>query len=84
MIKKSFETATRENKTLLLKADLIVVGGGLAGVCTAVVAAREGVKVILVQDRPVLGGNASREVRLWALGATSSMGNNNRWSSEGG
>ncbi len=84
MIKKSFETATRENQTLLLKADLVVVGGGLAGVCTAVVAAREGVKVILVQDRPVLGGNASSEVRLWALGATSSMGNNNRWSREGG
>ena len=67
MIKESFEKEIRENKLLSLKADLIVVGGGLAGVCTAVVAAREGVKVILVQDRPVLGGNASSEVRLWAL-----------------
>ncbi|WP_190809448.1 FAD-dependent oxidoreductase [Flagellimonas sp. S3867] len=83
MIKKGFEPI-RENKLLRLKADLVVVGGGLAGVCTAVVAAREGVKVILVQDRPVLGGNASSEVRLWALGATSSMGNNNRWAREGG
>ncbi|MDE5661729.1 MAG: FAD-dependent oxidoreductase, partial [Muribaculaceae bacterium] len=50
----------------------------------AMTAARQGTKVILVQDRPVLGGNASSEVRLWALGATSHMGNNNRWSREGG
>jgi hypothetical protein len=41
-------------------------------------------RVILVQDRPVLGGNASSEVRLWVLGATSHMGNNNRWAREGG
>lgn len=64
--------------------DYIVVGGGLTGVCSAIAAARQGVKVALVQDRPVLGGNASSEVRLWALGATSHMGNNNRWSREGG
>ncbi len=82
MIKENFEKTARENKLLSLKAELIVVGGGLAGVCAAIVAAREGVKVILVQDRPILGGNASSEVRLWALGATSSMGNNNRWSRE--
>lgn len=50
----------------------------------AITAAREGVKVVLVQDRPVLGGNASSEVRLWILGATSHMGNNNRWAREGG
>lgn len=67
-----------------LSADYIITGGGLTGVCSAITAAREGVKVILVQDRPVLGGNASSEVRLWALGATSHMGNNNRWAREGG
>lgn len=83
MIKKNYEK-TRANKLLELQADFVVVGGGLAGVCAAIVAARENMKVILVQDRPVLGGNASSEVRLWALGATSSMGNNNRWSREGG
>lgn len=65
-------------------ADLVVVGGGLAGTCTAIAAARAGIKVVLVQDRPVLGGNASSEVRLWVLGATSHMGNNNRWAREGG
>ncbi len=37
-----------------------------------------------MQDRPVLGGNSSSEVRLWVLGATSHMGNNNRWAREGG
>jgi FAD dependent oxidoreductase len=65
-------------------ADVVVVGGGLAGVSCAVTAARQGLRVALVQDRPVLGGNASSEVRLWVLGATSHMGNNNRWAREGG
>lgn len=74
----------RELKNIKMTADLTVVGGGLAGVCTAIAAAREGLKVILVQDRPVLGGNASSEVRLWGLGATSHLGNNNRWAREGG
>ncbi len=64
--------------------DLIVVGGGLTGVCCSLAAARQGLKVALIQNRPVLGGNASSEVRVWALGATSHMGNNNRWSREGG
>ncbi|WP_207515629.1 FAD-dependent oxidoreductase [Longitalea luteola] len=70
------------NKTI--QADLVITGGGLSGVCCAITAAREGCSVILVQDRPVLGGNASSEVRLWILGATSHMGNNNRWAREGG
>jgi len=67
-----------------LECDLAVIGGGLAGVCAGVTAARAGSRVVLVQDRPVLGGNASSEVRLWILGATSHMGNNNRWAREGG
>src|SRR6476469_3536057 len=67
-----------------LAADVVVVGGGLAGVCCAITAARAGARIVLIQDRPVLGGNASSEVRLWILGATSHMGNNNRWSREGG
>lgn len=67
-----------------LRCGLAVIGGGLSGLCCAITAAREGVSVVLVQDRPVLGGNASSEVRLWVLGATSHMGNNNRWAREGG
>mgnify|MGYP003632846174 FL=1 len=74
----------RSSTVETVKSDLVVVGGGIAGVCCAISAARAGVKVTLVQDRPVLGGNASSEVRLWVLGATSHMGNNNRWSREGG
>ncbi len=84
MISKDFDLSVRPNVSKELEADLVIVGGGVAGVCCAVTAAREGIKVALVQDRPVLGGNASSEVRLWILGATSHMGNNNRWAREGG
>ena len=77
-------SAVRPLRQIDVNADLVIVGGGLSGVCCAITAARQGVQVILVQDRPVLGGNASSEVRLWVLGATSHMGNNNRWAREGG
>lgn len=55
--------------------DLCVVGGGLAGMCAAIAAARGGSTVALIQDRPVLGGNASSEIRMWVCG---SDGHNNR------
>lgn len=83
MIKKDKEQG-RANNLVTLQGDLVITGGGMAGSCAAITAARAGIKVILVQDRPVLGGNASSEVRLWILGATSHMGNNNRWAREGG
>ncbi|MBC7891206.1 MAG: FAD-dependent oxidoreductase, partial [Sphingobacteriaceae bacterium] len=76
--------AQREPKTVRYDTDLVVVGGGLSGTCCAITAARAGIRVVLVTDRPVLGGNSSSEVRLWVLGATSHMGNNNRWAREGG
>lgn len=44
--------------------DLVVAGGGVAGMCAAVAAARQGLKVALIHDRPVLGGNNSAEVRV--------------------
>jgi len=50
--------------------DLVVVGGGVAGTAAAVSAARQGLAVALVQDRPVLGGNGSSEVRVWPEGHT--------------
>lgn len=50
--------------------DLIVAGGGLAGTCAAIAAARQGIQVALIQDRPVLGGNGSSEVRVWPEGHT--------------
>ena len=83
MIKEA-GTSQRSMNTVTLSAGFVVAGGGLSGVCCAITAARSGLKVILVQDRPVLGGNSSSEVRLWVLGATSHMGNNNRWAREGG
>jgi hypothetical protein len=83
MIKEDF-SLKRDLRTESFETDLAIIGGGLSGVCTAITAARKGVKVVLIQDRPVLGGNSSSEVRLWILGATSHMGNNNRWSREGG
>ncbi len=50
------------------KYDLVVVGGGIAGCCAAVSAARLGCKVALIQNRPVLGGNNSSEVRVGLSG----------------
>ncbi|NED94491.1 FAD-dependent oxidoreductase [Phytoactinopolyspora alkaliphila] len=53
-----------------VQTDLTVVGGGLAGVCAAIAAARLGRTVALITNRPVLGGNSSSEVRVWVCGAT--------------
>ncbi|MCB1206076.1 MAG: FAD-dependent oxidoreductase [Verrucomicrobiae bacterium] len=52
-----------------LRCDVLVAGGGAAGVPCALAAARNGARVILCQDRPVLGGNASSEVRMHVVGA---------------
>lgn len=56
-------------KTKRLQTDVVVVGGGMAGVCAAIAAARCGVQVVLIHDRPVLGGNSSSEVRMHICGA---------------
>ncbi len=52
-----------------LEVDVCVVGGGMAGLCAAIAAARHGAKTALIHDRPVLGGNASSEIRMWICGA---------------
>ena len=62
-------------QTIEHDVDLCVVGGGLAGMCAAIAAARGGSRVALVHDRPVLGGNASSEIRMWICGA---QGDNDR------
>lgn len=49
--------------------DVCVIGGGMAGLCAALASARNGAKTALVHDRPVLGGNASSEIRMWICGA---------------
>jgi hypothetical protein len=57
-----------------LDCDVLVAGGGVAGVCCALAAARLGTRVVLLQDRPVLGGNASSEIRMHIVGATGLSG----------
>ncbi|MDX1982751.1 MAG: FAD-dependent oxidoreductase [Bryobacteraceae bacterium] len=63
-------TPNEPNMTLVdLETDVLVAGGGLAGVLAAVSAARHGAKVVLVQDRSRLGGNSSSEVKMHVVGA---------------
>jgi len=59
---KRFETITHE-------VDFCLVGGGMAGLCAALAASRHGARVLLMQDRPMPGGNASSEIRMWICGA---------------
>lgn len=56
-------------KNMEHKVDFCVVGGGMAGVCAALAAARNGIKTSIVHDRPVFGGNASSEIRMHVCGA---------------
>ena len=64
-----------------MRTQLAVIGGGPAGVCAAIAAARHGIQTMLVTDRPVLGGNSSSEIRVWTRGAT---GAGNLWAEEMG
>ncbi len=54
----------------IIDTDIVVAGGGMAGVCAALAAARNGFKVVLIQNRSRLGGNASSEIRMHICGAT--------------
>ena len=49
--------------------EVVVVGGGMAGVCAAIASARKGVKTAIVQNRSMFGGNASSEIRMHIVGA---------------
>ena len=62
--KKSEPSSPEETQTF----DLVVTGGGIAGCAAAIAAAEQGLKVALIHDRPVLGGNASSEIRVHTLG----------------
>lgn len=62
-------------QTIFHKTELCIIGGGIAGLCAAVAAARHGTKVVLMHERPMLGGNASSEIRMWICGA---HGKNNK------
>ena len=56
-------------ENILHNVDLCVIGAGPAGLCCAISAARHGTKVALMNDRSVVGGNASSEIRMWIRGA---------------
>ena len=56
-------------KNIVHNVDVCVIGGGIGGMFTAISSARQGAKVLLMHDRPVLGGNASSEIRMWISGA---------------
>lgn len=64
-----FESGSRLTRSNKIEADVVIVGGGMAGVSAALAALNHGASVVLVHDRPVLGGNASSEIRLHILGA---------------
>lgn len=68
---RKFASAEPHMTMVDLSCDLFVAGGGLAGVCAAISAARHGAKVVLVQDRSRLGGNSSSEVKMHVVGANS-------------
>lgn len=65
-------TFPRATRTKIRQAayDTVVVGGGMNGLCAAIASARHGARTALIQDRPVLGGNASSEIRMHICGAS--------------
>lgn len=69
-----FASAEPHLRQVNLEADVLVAGGGLAGVCAAIAAARHGARVVLVQDRSRLGGNSSSEVKMHVVGANCHTG----------
>lgn len=66
----SLKTDTNPYKKKSYECDVLVAGGGMAGLCAAIAAARNGSKVVLIQDRSRLGGNASSEIRMHISGAS--------------
>ena len=68
----------------LMKSDVTVIGGGIAGICAAIAAARQGLHVSLINDRPVLGGNASSEVRVHINGSAYLGNSPSYYAREGG
>lgn len=66
-----------QNPPIKLHYDVVVVGGGMSGVCAAIASARQGAKTALIQDRSVYGGNASSETRMHISGASCHWGKKN-------
>lgn len=78
-IEESRKYMSKRIKKKELDYDFAVVGGGMTGICAAIAAARHGARTVLIQDRPVLGGNASSEIRMHICGASA---NRVKWDAE--
>ena len=63
-----------KEKLCIAHYDVVVVGGGLSGICAAIASARHGAKTALIQNRSVLGGNSSSEIRMHVAGANCHFG----------
>ena len=66
-----------QNPPVLHSYDVVVIGGGMSGLCAAIASARQGASTVLVQDRGVFGGNASSEMRMHISGASCHWGKKN-------
>lgn len=69
--------APSQNPPVTQTFDVVVIGGGMSGLCAAIASARQGAKTVLVQDRGVFGGNASSEMRMHISGASCHWGKKN-------
>ena len=66
-----------QNPPVNVRYDVLVVGGGMSGLCAAIASARQGARTALIQDRSVFGGNASSETRMHISGASCHWGKKN-------
>lgn len=64
---------SEKKKVKIAEYDVVVIGGGMSGICAALAAARHGARTALVHDRHVLGGNASSEIRMHICGASENL-----------
>lgn len=66
----SFKIRCMKKREIEINADLVVAGGGLPGICTAIQSARMGLKTALINNRPYFGGNSSAELMINIMGAS--------------
>lgn len=73
LLHKRVGEMSEKKKVKNAEYDVVVIGGGMSGICAALAAARHGARTALVHDRHVLGGNASSEIRIHICGASENL-----------